>query len=583
MLLTALIFSPFVLIVLAALVLPGRLMKYAALATALINLLIAGYCASVFPWTPDPNASRHVEMFGTAIESDFANALRFSVEWPLLQAFQISYTVGVDHLAMLMVLLTSSLGVFGVLCSFTGITFREKEFYIHLLTLQTGILGTFCALDFLLFYIAWELMMIPLYFLIGIWGSKNRIYATLKFVLYTLVGSLMMLLAILWLYYNGVQTYSYEKLIYALNNSQSLLTEVDYEGRSIIANPAIRYAMLPYFGFLLAFIIKVPLWPLHTWLPDAHTEAPTAGSVILAGVLLKTGVFGILRYCIPIFPEAAVASAPIMIWLSVIAIIYGAMTAMVQTDMKRLVAYSSVSHMGFIILGVFSFNGPGMSGAILQMINHGISTGGLFLAVGMIYERRHTRLMSDFGGLAHRLPVFAALTMIMVLSSVGLPGLNGFVGELPILIGAMSAEPIRQAAMDPTTWSHWLGQQNFTWVVAILAATGVIFGAVYLLIMYQKVFFGPLENEKNKQLVDLNVREWGQLAVLGVAAVVIGLYPQFLLKPISYTTNKTLAIVAGPLGFPATPNEAAPFKLLDHEDDHGADDNAKDHAAVLHD
>jgi NADH-quinone oxidoreductase subunit M len=583
MLLTALIFSPLVLIVLSALVVPARQMKYAALATAVANLALAIACAAAFPWTPDPGANNWVEIFGTPVQSEFANSLRHHFQWPLLESFEISYTVGVDHLSMLMVLLTSALGVFAVLCSFTGITFREKEFYIHLLVLQTGILGTFCALDFLVFYIAWELMMIPLYFLIGIWGSKNRIYATLKFVIYTLVGSLMMLLAILWLYYNGIQTYSYEKLIFALQQNQHLLTELDLESKGLVlSNPALRYAMFPYLGFLLAFIIKVPLWPLHTWLPDAHTEAPTAGSVILAGVLLKTGVYGILRFCIPIFPEAAVASAPIMIWLAVIAIIYGAMTAMVQTDMKRLVAYSSVSHMGFIVLGVYSFNGPGLSGAVLQMINHGISTGGLFLAVGMIYERRHTRLMSEFGGLAHRLPVFAALTMMMVLSSVGLPGLNGFAGELPILIGSMNAEPIKLAAMDPGTWSHWLGQQNFTWVVACLSITGVIFGAVYLLIMYQKVFYGPLDKQENKELIDLNFREWGQLGALSIAAVVIGIFPQILLKPISHSTNKTLAVVAGPLGLNKTPNEVIPFQLEgDHGDEpRGEEPRGEEHATV---
>lgn len=574
MLLIALVLSPVLLVALAAAVVPARQMKFAALGIALLNLALAIACAAAFPWGQDPSAAGAVEMFGKAGVSDFNNNLRVSIPWPLLEQFQISLTLGVDHLAMLMVLLTSALGVFAVLCSFSAIEHREKEFYFHLLTLQTGILGTFCALDFLLFYIAWELMMIPLYFLIGIWGSKDRLYATLKFVLYTLVGSLMMLLSILWMYYNGVQTYSYEVLLDAVRN-----------------DGLFREALWPYLGFFLAFAIKVPLWPLHTWLPDAHTEAPTAGSVVLAGVLLKTGVFGLLRYAIPLFPDAAVATAPVVIWLSIIAIIYGAMTAMVQTDMKRLVAYSSVSHMGFIMLGVYSFNAQGVNGAIIQMINHGISTGGLFLAVGMIYERRHTRKMAEFGGLAHRLPIFAALTMVMVLSSVGLPGLNGFVGEFPILIGAMQAEPILQVARDSSSWAAAVGMTNYTWLVAALAASGVILGAVYLLVMYQATFFGPLDNDENKELSDLNPREWGQLAVLSIAAVVLGLFPNLIFKPANYSSQPVLQAVARPLGLNYdVANTPMGFHLKAGHDSHGADGHdhsgddheAHDHAPADH-
>jgi NADH-quinone oxidoreductase subunit M len=299
--------------------------------------------------------------------------------------------------------------------------------------------------------------------------------------------------------------------------------------------------------------------------------------VILAGVLLKTGVYGILRFCIPLFPDASVAIAPMMTWLAVIAIIYGAMTAMVQKDVKRLVAYSSVSHMGFIILGVYSFNGPGMDGAILQMINHGISTGGLFIAVGMIYERRHTRLMSDFGGLAHRLPIFAALTMVMVLSSVGLPGLNGFVGEFPILIGAMSNAPILREAASPDSYYAALGMVNYTWLVAALAATGVILGAVYLLIMYQKVFYGKLDNPENQELSDLNFREIFQLGVLSIAAVVIGLFPNLLFKPIAKSSTPILAAVAGPLGQSTIENERIEFAPAD---DHHGDEAHDAHASA---
>lgn len=554
MLLTLIILLPVLVGVLGLLFAPASKMKHWALAALVADLVLVLYAAATFDWSA-PITEK--EIFGEVVANAFQH--HFHLPWPTLEAFQISYTVGVDTMAMLMVMLTAGLGILGVLCSWTAIAKREKEFYFHLLLLQTGIIATFCALDMVLFYICWELMVLPLFFLIGVWGSANRFYATLKFVIYTVMGSLMMLLAIMWMYYNGPvvdgvkqATYSYELMLSWVQDDSLALW---------------RTAFFPMLGLLLAFLIKVPLWPLHTWLPDAHTEAPTAGSVILAGVLLKTGIYGILRFCVPLFPDATVLIAPAMTWLAIIAIIYGAMTAMVQKDVKRLVAYSSVSHMGFIVLGVYSFNGPGMDGAILQMINHGISTGGLFLAVGMIYERRHTRLMADFGGLAHRLPIFAALTMVMVLSSVGLPGLNGFVGEFPILIGAMANTPILHAAAQEGSIYATLGMVNYTWVVAALAATGVVLGAVYLLIMYQKVFFGELDKEENKVLSDLNLREISQLGVLCVAAVVIGLFPNLLLKPIAKSTEPLLAAVARPLDLQdnTQPAQELAFRLDDWE------------------
>ncbi|CAN5196375.1 NADH-quinone oxidoreductase subunit M [soil metagenome] len=547
-LLSLITFVPLVLGGVVCFALPAKQVKYGALAVMLLDLLLVLYaaCGAGFDWSGGYTADASI--YGSAVQTTFQ--LREQFAW--IPDFSISYVVGADNLSMIMVILAAVLGIFGVLCSWNSIDHREKGFYFFLMVLQTGIMGTFLSLDMFLFYIFWELMLVPLYFLIGIWGSKNRIYATMKFVLYTLVGSVLMLIAVIWMYYNNgaynpamnafqyVRTYSYEVMLATQAGS----------GASFHAH------IFPFLALFLAFAIKVPLFPLHTWLPDAHTEAPTAGSVILAGILLKTGGYGMIRFCLPLFPDAALDFAPMITWLSVIAIIYGAMTAIVQTDVKRLVAYSSVSHMGFVVLGIFSFNAQGMTGAILQMVNHGISTSGLFLAVGMIYERRHTRDMKEFGGLATTLPIYAALTMVMVLSSVGLPGLNGFLGEFNILLGSMKSQSILLQAQDEWTWAAAANMTHYTWVVTAAAATGVIFGAVYLLIMYQRTFFGPLDEEKNGGLSDLSPREWGQLGFLSVAALVIGLYPSPLFRVIRPATDAALAPMAHVIA-EATPQVAA--------------------------
>ncbi len=507
--LSALILIPLVgaLVILALGAQRAWLAKFVALLVVAADFALALAALHNFSWACE---ARPVVLFDGLMKATSPFQLREHIPW--IPEWGLSYTVGADHLSLLMVLLATFLGIPAVLCSWRAINDREHLYYFFLLLLQTGILGTFLALDLVLFYIFWEIMLIPLYFLIGIWGSGNRVYATMKFVLYTLAGSVLMLLAILYLYFSargqGLNTFSYEALLY---------------------NPAIRARTLlaphlqfwPFLGFFLAFAIKVPMFPFHTWLPDAHTEAPTAGSVILAGTLLKTGAYGILRFCLPLFPDAAAAFAPLITWLAIVAIIYGALTALAQTDMKRLVAYSSVSHMGFIMLGIFTFTAQGMSGAILQMVNHGISTGALFLAVGMIYERRHTREMAEFGGLAKTLPVYAALTMVVVLSSAGLPGLNGFVGEFLIMLGSMKSR-----AFLPLDASN----VSFTWPVAALAGLGVILGAVYLLVMVQKVFFGKVTNAKNRRLEDLNLREIVQLVALIGVAFWIGLYPRPFLR-----------------------------------------------------
>jgi len=416
--------------------------------------------------------------------------MQFTESLPWVAELGIRYQLGVDGISLWLVLLTTFLTPLAILSSWTAIQDRLKEYMIVMLLLETGMIGVFVATDLFLFYVFWEAMLIPMYFLIGIWGGPRRIYAAIKFVLFTMAGSVLMLVAILGL---------------AFLNQQST-GQLSFDLFTLLKTPLPASAQAWLFAaFALAFAIKVPIFPLHTWLPDAHVEAPTAGSVLLAGVLLKMGVYGYLRFALPLFPQAAKDFAPLLAVLGIVGIIYGALVAMVQPDIKKLVAYSSVSHLGFVVLGMAAFTAQGVSGGILQMVNHGLSTGALFLLVGMIYERSHTRLIADFGGLARRIPVFSAFFLIVTLSSIGLPGLNGFVGEFTILLGTFRV--------------------NMVW--AALGATGVILAAWYMLGMYQRMFQGtPAKNEHTLHLTDVAWREIAILVPIVVLIVLIGVYPK---------------------------------------------------------
>ncbi len=408
--------------------------------------------------------------------------------WFQIAGVEIEYFIGVDGLSLLLVLLTTLLTPISILSTWTAVEERVKEFMIFFLLLEVGMVGVFLAQDLFLFYIFWEFTLVPMYFLIGIWGGPRRVYAAIKFFLYTMAGSILMLLAILWL---GIQfeSFAVPDLIQKAGIPADIQTWL-------------------FLAFAAAFAIKVPMWPLHSWLPDAHVEAPTAGSVILAGVLLKMGTYGFLRFNIPLFPDAAVRLAPWMALFAVIGILYGAAVSYAQKDVKKLVAYSSVSHLGFVILGLFALNPQGIQGGILQMVNHGLSTGALFIIVGMIYERRHTRDMEAFGGLWKVMPVYGALTLIVTLSSMGLPGLNGFVGEFTILLGSFGSDAIGNP------------------LYAGFAAAGVILAAIYMLFMFQKLFLGPVDKDENKTLKDLNWREIITLVPLVILIFWIGLYPK---------------------------------------------------------
>ena len=431
-------------------------------------------------------------------------SMQFAEDYWWVQSYGISYKLGIDGISLLLVLLTTFLTVLCILCSWRAITFRVKEYMISFLFLETGMVGALVALDLILFYVFWEVMLIPMYFLIGVWGDpKRRIYAAIKFFLFTMAGSVLMLVAILALYF--------------INQKATGKSTFDVLELYKLGIPVGTQYWL-FGAFALAFAIKVPMFPFHTWLPDAHTEAPTAGSVILAGVLLKMGTYGFIRFAMPLFPNAAYDLIPLVSVLALIGIIYGALVSMMQPDLKRLVAFSSVSHLGYVMLGMFALNMQGVQGSIYQMLNHGISTGSLFLIVGMIYERRHTRLIADFGGLSKVMPVYAIFFMIVTLSSIGLPGTNGFVGEFLILLGVF--------------------QSNI--VYGVLAATGVILGAAYMLWMFQRVMFGKITRPENEKLKDLNAREITILVPMVIMIFLMGIYPKLFFSKMDVTVENFL-------------------------------------------
>ena len=443
-------------------------------------------------------------------------------EW--LPDFGISYDVGVDGISLWLVILTTFLTPISLLCSWESTHKRVREFSFFMLALEAAMIGVFISIDLFLFYVFWDAMLIPMYFLIGMWGYERRIYAAIKFILYTMAGSVLMLIAILWIAYHH----------------QSVVGVASFDLRALLALPIPPGLQTWLFlAFAVAFAIKVPLFPFHTWLPDAHVEAPTAGSVILAGVLLKMGTYGLLRFAFPLFPQAALEFAPYLAALAVVGIVYGALVAMVQPDMKKLVAYSSVSHLGFVVLGICALNVNGVQGAVYQMLAHGISTGGLFLIVGMLSDRRHTRLIAEYGGLKSVTPQLVAAFLLVTLASIALPGMNGFVGEFLILIGSFVGAFSPQAK-----------------IYTAIAATGVILSAVYMLWMFQRVNYGPLTNPKNRGLRDLSVREWAVIAPICAMAVIMGVVPNVFLKPMEPAVAKTIRHVVPANTMRNTENQA---------------------------
>ncbi len=444
-----------------------------------------------------------------------AGTLQFREDYTWIPQFGIGYRMGIDGISLLLVLLTTFISPLVFLSSWGHIKERVKEFNVLFLLMETGMLGVFAATDLFLFYVFWEITLIPLYFIIGIWGGPRRIYASIKFFIYTMIGSLLMLVAIIYLIHLSSETVGRPTA-----HLWVLLKELSI--------PAEAQTWL-FLAFGLAFAIKVPLFPFHTWLPDAHVEAPTSGSVILAGVLLKMGTYGFVRFCLPLFPAAVDSfSMPFMV-ISLIGILYGAMLAWAQEDLKKLVAYSSISHLGFVMLGLFAWNDRGISGGVLQMVNHGLSTGALFLLVGIIYERRHKRAISDFGGLARVIPVYATLFLIVTLSSIGLPGLNGFVGELLILQGAFES----------------------SWMYAAPAALGILLGAIYMLSMYQRCFLGKVDKSENEKIKDINGREAAMLLPIIVLIFVIGFFPSLFLDKMKTSIEKNVLVSRDKIYSPA--------------------------------
>jgi NADH-quinone oxidoreductase subunit M len=452
---------------------------------------------------------------------DFENSdkMQYAVSVPWIQSLGASYHVGIDGISLLLVMLTTLMGPLAVLSSWDSIQVRVKEFYAFMLLLQTGMLGVFISLDFFMFYVFWEVMLVPMYFLIGIWGGPRKLYAAIKFFLYTLVGSVLMLLGILALYFSYPDIAAAHPEISAQFGALPTFNVQAFHAIGPYLPEGLQYWV--FLAFFVGFAIKVPMFPFHTWLPDAHVEAPTAGSVILAAVLLKMGTYGFLRFSIPILPKATVYFVPFMVTLAIIAIIYGALVAMMQPDMKKLVAYSSVSHMGFVMLGMFALNANGLNGSILQQINHGVSTGALFLIVGIIYERRHTREIAQLGGLSNVMPIYATVFLIMTMSSIGLPLLNGFIGEFTIMAGAL--------------------QRNLWWAVA--GGAGIVLGAAYMLWLYQRTMFGKVDNPANEGLPDMNWRELATLVPLIIMAFWIGLYPAPFFKALDKPVNNLVKLV----------------------------------------
>ena len=515
-------------------------------ASWLLNLVIflplafAGVMA-LFP-SGEKNIIRGLTFTGMALTFGFSIWLfaayqvggpefQFETRVPWIDALGVSYHVGVDGLAVSLILLTGFLGPFVVLASWGTIRERVKEFHISLLVLQTAMIGAVAALDVILFYVFWEAMLIPMYMLVGVWGSEDRIMAAVKFFLYTLVGSFLMLVAIIALYFiaqpTGPRTFDYAELLNTLTAANRELSAcaantAQCGNLSPVAATLKIWAPWLFFAFALAFAIKVPMFPVHTWLPDAHVQAPMAGSMILAGVMLKMGTFGFWRYAFPLFPTVAKEWATLLAVLAVIGIVYGALMCLAQRDIKKLIAYSSVSHLGFVMLGMTAMTIEGATGAAYQMLNHGVSTGGLFLLFGLLYDRRHSRLMADYGGVAKIMPVFAAFFLIVTFASIAVPGTNGFIGEFLILLGTFKA-----------TW--------ISWVLGAVGATGVILGAAYMLWMVQRVFFGELTHRETTHLKDLNTREILTALPFVILCVVMGLMPQPFLSVLEPSAERLVA------------------------------------------